>query len=100
MVIFIIIKANGIKIPYSCFIVKTGFHYKLVKIPGCWAQEAGLRQASPWQGVCPSGVIKKWLVVYLYITYDKNALLIATVAIGIFLSMTSSDLSDYDSFIF
>ena len=36
-VILIIIQASWIKIPYRCFIVKTGF----------WAQEAGLSQVSP-----------------------------------------------------
>ncbi len=28
-----------IKIPYSRFNVKTGFFYKLAKIPGCWTNE-------------------------------------------------------------
>ena len=40
--IFIMIQANKIKIPYSCFIDKTGFCYKLAKIPGFWVQEACL----------------------------------------------------------
>ncbi len=90
----------GLRYLIAALLSRRDFTINWLKFRDVGRRKPVFAKLRPGKLVCPSGVIKKWLIVYLYITYDKNALLIATIAIGIFLSMTSSDLFDYDSFIF